>query len=143
MKRWMITLAAGVMAASLVVPALAAPGAPGAGKQARQGAQGRKGGQRGMKRLQGALAKLNLTADQKTKIDALSEATKAEVKKIQAGSGTPEEKRPKMRAAMRAFREKLNAILTPEQQKQLREEMQKGRKKNARAKTGKKPAKAA
>lgn len=135
MKRWINVLAVSLIALSVSAPAAQA-GQAQAGA-ARKG-KGRAGG--GFKRIEDALAKLNLTAEQKPKVDAAIKAAKDEAKKVREGAGTPEEKRPKMREVQKTLREKLQTILTPEQQKQLKEAT--ARKKNAAGAAGSaKPAK--
>jgi len=122
MNRWLITLVAGIAAVTLSGAVMAAQAEAPAPEKAPAKAAGR--GNRGqIQRFKNALAKLTLTDDQKKKVDEAVTATQAEMKKIREGEGTPQEKRPKNQAAIKAFREKLNTILTPEQQKQLREEM--------------------
>jgi periplasmic protein CpxP/Spy len=138
MNRCFAVLAAGAVALSFTLtgpaPAMAqndqGKAAQGEQRQGqRQGAQ--RGGQRGQRggqrapggRLQAALAKLNLNADQKTKIKAVTDDSEAQLKKIRDGQGTPEEKREKSRPIMQNTREKVMAILTPEQRKQLEAEL--------------------
>jgi Spy/CpxP family protein refolding chaperone len=140
MKRWINALAVSLIALSVSVPAFSAPAAQAGQAQAgapRKG-KGRAGG--GFKRMEDALAKLNLTAEQKPKVDAAIKAAKDEAKKVREGGGTPQEKRPKMREVQKTLREKLQTILTPDQQKQLKEAT--ARKKNAAGAAGAaKPAK--
>jgi Spy/CpxP family protein refolding chaperone len=80
MKRWIAVLGAAVLALSLAVSATAADTQPGK----------RKGG--GVKRVENALAQLNLTTEQKPKVDKLVTDTKAELKTIRTSTGTPEDK---------------------------------------------------
>lgn len=119
MKRWINVLAASLIALSVTVPAITAPVAAQAQAAKPGKGKGRAGG--GFKRLDDALAKLNLTAEQKPKVDVAVKAAKDEAKKVRESGGTPEEKRPKMREIQKNLREKLQTILTPEQQKQLKE----------------------
>jgi Spy/CpxP family protein refolding chaperone len=137
-------LAASLIALSVSVPAFSAPEAAAPAAQAQAGkpgkGRGRAGG--GFKRMDTALAKLNLTAEQKPKVDAAIKSAKDEAKKIREGAGTPEEKRPKMRELQKNLRAKLQAILTPEQQKQLKEATARKRD-GAGAAGAAKPAKAA
>ncbi|MGV3720502.1 MAG: hypothetical protein ACO1SX_06280 [Actinomycetota bacterium] len=134
MKRWITLLAAGALALCVTAPTLAAPAAekPAAPKAAK----GKRAG--GMKRFEAALAKLNLTAEQKPKVDAAVKTAQAESKKIREGAGAPQEKRPKMREVQKGLQTKLRAILTPEQQKQLKEALAASRPK--RGAKGQKPA---
>lgn len=140
MKRWINVLAASLIALSVSVPAFAAPAAPAGQAQAAKPGKGKGRAGGGFKRLDDALAKLNLTAEQKPKVDAAVKTAKDEAKKVREGAGTPEEKRPKMREIQKNLREKLQAILTPEQQKQFKEAT--ARKKDAAGAAGAaKPAK--
>lgn len=89
-------------------------------------AQTRPARQRGgpeLQRLQEAIAKLDLTDDQKQQVEALKDSIAEtargmakEVKKL-----PPEERREKMREAMGDVREKFMSILTPEQKQKLPE----------------------
>jgi len=117
---WLTSLAA-ALALSLAAPAPAAPKAE-KPSLAPPGAAAKKGprGGRALARLQAAMDQLGLTAAQKPKVTALVKATQAEVKKIREGAGTPEQKRPKVQAAMKDARMKLLAMLTPAQQKKLK-----------------------
>lgn len=132
MKRWMTSISAALLGLSLATGSLAAP----ATAPAKPGVQGQRRGGGPVKRFEAALAKLNLTPDQKTKVDKLMADTKAQALKVRQGAGTPEEKRTKSRELMKGFRAKLNAILTPEQEAKLKEAMPKrpGGQKNAKAK---------
>jgi Spy/CpxP family protein refolding chaperone len=137
MNRWIKVLAASVLTLSVAAPVLVVTAAP-AVAQAAKPAKGKKKGAGGFKRLEAALEKLNLNAEQKPKVDAAIKDAKAEAKKIADAGGTPEEARPKMRAVQKTLREKLTAILTPEQQKQFKEAT--ARKKDGAAPKTKKPA---
>jgi len=144
MKRWINILAASLFALSVSAPAFSAPAATAQAGQAQAAkpakGKGRAGG--GFKRLDAALAKLNLTAEQKPKVDAAVKTAKDDAKKLRESAGTPQEKRPKNREIQKTLREKLMAILTPEQQKQLKEAT--ARKKDAAGAAGAaKPAKPA
>jgi len=61
-------------------------------------------------------ASLNLTSDQTTKVNGIFDDAK---KQLDAISPTDEEARNKSREIMRSTRDKLNGVLTPEQQKQI------------------------
>lgn len=123
MKRWITALAIGLLAISVSAPILAAPGS--AKPSATKAKKDRRSA--GLKRFEAAIAKLNLTPEQKPKVDAAVKAAVAEGKKIREGAGTPEEKRPKLRQAQQALTTKLMAILTPVQQMQLRDAMEGGK----------------
>ena len=98
------------------------------------GGQGKKGpGMRVGRMQQEVLAKLNLTAAQKAKIEALNKKMQAEVQKLMQG-GDREQMREKFRPLMEQHRKDLMAILTKEQQvkyeqlvKEAREKMRQGR----------------
>jgi Spy/CpxP family protein refolding chaperone len=122
MKNPLILFAAGALALTLSAPAFAAegagtPGAPAKSAKAAKAGKGAKGGGR----MKAALEKLNLTAEQKPKVDKAFAAYQADVKKIRDGAGTNDEKKPKLRAASRAFQTQLSTILTSEQQQKLKE----------------------
>jgi len=120
-------LAAAMLALGLALPVLAAPesakpAAKPAGKPAAAGPKKpRRQGGGGMKRVQEALEKLNLTAEQKTKIQALMADVRARGKKLRESTATAEEKKAQRQALGKEVRTRLAAILTPAQQKQLKE----------------------
>lgn len=69
------------------------------------------------------LANLNLTEQQKTSVDSLRKVfdkKRADVKKDEAV--TEDDKKTKLKDIHKEFNKELNAILTPEQRKQLKEE---------------------
>jgi Spy/CpxP family protein refolding chaperone len=72
-----------------------------------------------------ALAKLDLTADQQTKINAIIADAKTQLQALrsQAGTGTGDHAalREKARAIVRDAHQKIAAVLTPEQKAKLRE----------------------
>ena len=125
MKRRTMILAVGAAALSLIAQYTSYAQAPPAHKPDRL-PPGQRGPQRG-KWLQETLAKLKLTPEQRARVEKLMAESRAEVRKIRQASGTAEERVPKVRAAMRARRQKLNAILTPQQQAQLRQAMRERR----------------
>lgn len=120
MNRWIKILAAGVLTLTVAAPVLVVSATP-AAAQAAKPAKGKGKGAGGFKRLEAALAKLNLTAEQKPKVDAAIKEAKDSAKKLADAGGTPQERRPKMREVQKTLREKLTAILTPEQQTQFKE----------------------
>lgn len=142
-KRWIGGVVAGLLAISLALPGMAEETAKPAAKPAAAGAKpgakrGRGGGARRYKQI---LEKLNLTPEQKPKVDKLVKDLQADLKKLREAPGTPQEKRPQIQARQKEFRAALDKILTPEQQATLKEELAKARKANG---AGKKPgAKAA
>ena len=111
-----LTAAATALGASLLlVTATGAhaqdPAAPGQGKR-----QGR--GNRQQPPILRALASLDLTAEQKAKIDPLVEKYRADVRAL-----SPEERRTKQRDLTQTLVKDVNAVLTPEQQAKLKMEM--------------------
>lgn len=119
MNRLLTKLAAGLLALTVAAPIVCATGAAAAPSTQTQAKGKRKGG--AMKKLEAALPGLNLTAEQKPKVQEVIEKTKAELKVIQKGEGTPQEKRAKTKPIREAMTKKLLAILTPEQQAKLKE----------------------
>jgi len=63
--------------------------------------------------------KLNLTADQKTQITAIWDKAEADARaaRADATAEAKAERRAKMREGMKAVRQQVRAVLTPEQQK--------------------------
>jgi Spy/CpxP family protein refolding chaperone len=70
-----------------------------------------------------AVAKLDLTADQQTKIDGILADAKAQLQALrgQARTGDRTALRDKVRTILRDTHDKLAAVLTPEQKARLRE----------------------
>ncbi|MBM3460103.1 MAG: hypothetical protein FJX77_16405 [Armatimonadetes bacterium] len=128
MSRWTKSLTAGLLAATVALPVLLTAGPVGAFQKPAAG-QKPPAGQKGQ-RAGGGLAriaeKLNLTPEQKTKVEALLKEQRDDRQKLR--DLPPAERREKARANAQAFRSKLNAILTPEQQAKAKEEMAKLRK---------------
>lgn len=84
-----------------------------------------------------AMAKLNLTADQKAKMKADKDAYKQQVAALDKNDKDYKEKK---KALHKAQKEKTKAMLTPDQKKQF-DQMKKDKKKNHKSKPGKgKPA---
>lgn len=68
-----------------------------------------------------ALARLDLTDAQKAQIKSIEQALAAKVKALRADTTlTPEQRRAKVQAATKEAREKILAVLTPEQRQKLR-----------------------
>lgn len=68
---------------------------------------------------------LNLSADQKTRIDALLQSARAEKQALRSNESlTREQKRERMQALHGQNREQIQAILTPEQRAKLQSLMQ-------------------
>ncbi len=75
-------------------------------------------------RLKETLAKLDLTAEQKQKVDAILSDAKAQFEKLREERGQGHEaNREKFRQIMEDMRTKIHDTLTPEQQKKLHEMM--------------------
>jgi Spy/CpxP family protein refolding chaperone len=106
----------------------------------RDGARGDR-----TKMMEDQLAQLNLTADQKAKIDPIITKLRDDVKKIMDDTTIEQkDKREKVGEAMKTAMTDIKAVLTPDQQAQL-EKMQKERRgargdRGAKKKGGDKPA---
>ena len=70
--------------------------------------------------LRGITDKLNLTADQQTKVQPILDATKPQIAAIH------QEAMQKMKAVMDSTMSQIRPLLTPDQQKKLDENIQKG-----------------
>lgn len=128
MKKLISLLAAGILALGIAGGASAAPGEPGAAAPpGKKGPKGNKGAAVG-RRLHGLLAKLDLTPEQKKKVDTILHDARAELQKI-----PPAERREKGRAIQKSTRDKIVAVLTPTQQSKLKELIKAERAKRARA----------
>jgi Spy/CpxP family protein refolding chaperone len=102
-QRIVATVLAGALALSLSVAAFAQQG-------------GRRGGFNGVP--QAFLTKLNLNADQQTKMKAAGDALKADMEKVNALT-TPDEKKQARMKAIADYKATVDSTLTPDQQKQL------------------------
>lgn len=115
-----------VAALSLAAVGLAQTPGPKGNKQGFQG-KGPDGKGFGQGRMRGMskefLAKLNLTADQQKKVDALQKSTQTKVQAIMNTDGDREGKMKKMREVMQGHRDALGKILTKQQQEQLKKMM--------------------
>jgi Spy/CpxP family protein refolding chaperone len=75
----------------------------------------------------GPLAHLNLTPEQKSKIQPIMQSSRQQIQAVRADSSlTPEQKQAKVREIHQNAMSQVNAVLTPEQQQQL-QQMRKGR----------------
>jgi periplasmic protein CpxP/Spy len=75
----------------------------------------------------GPMARLNLTPDQKSKIQPIMQSSRQQIQAVRADSSlTPEQKQAKVREIHQNAMSQVNAVLTPEQQQQL-QQMRKGR----------------
>lgn len=87
----------------------------------RAGPGGPGGGGPGA-RLEQMSERLALTAEQKTKVQAILESERSSVEALRADASlTQEARREKMQAIRRSFAEQIRAILTPEQQAKFAE----------------------
>jgi len=123
MKKILTILVSTMALAALATSAFAQGAGPKGGFGGR-GGQGGPGGMPGgrMAKMQGEiLAKLNLSADQKKKIDALNAKRQEEMKKMFGGGppaeGDRDKMREKMRESQKAYRKELDKILKPDQAK--------------------------
>lgn len=141
MKRLLSGFIVTALVAALAVPALAqAPGPkPGDGKAQAQARGMRTGGIH-----DDLVAKLNLSAAQKTKIEALKKKNQDAVKKLMGNGADREKNRDKMRELMESSRKEFLAILTPAQRTQyeqlVKAEMEKRRAEWQKANKAGKPA---
>ncbi len=113
---------------AMATTSFAAPQKP-AGKGAGKGGPGGRGGMRGgpMRMMK----ELNLTAAQQTKIKAIMEASRPQMKALRENTKLSEQdKHAQMMKMRKAQMEKINAVLTPAQrtkfaamQKEMREKM--------------------
>lgn len=77
-------------------------------------------GPKGGNRLEEMSAKLNLTADQKAKLQPIMESNRQAMKAIHEDTtSTEEQKRAKAQQQRESFKAQLSSILTPEQMQQL------------------------
>ncbi|MBZ5568471.1 MAG: hypothetical protein LAN64_11540 [Acidobacteriia bacterium] len=75
----------------------------------------------------GPFARLNLTSDQRSKIEPLLQSQRQQVQAVRLDSSlTPEQKQAKVRDIRQSTKSQIDAVLTPEQQQQ-RKEMWRGR----------------
>lgn len=120
MNRWLTSFAA-VLALAVATPAVIGTVSPAYAQGAAAKGKGKGKNAGGLKKLETTLAGLNLTAEQKPKVDAAVNAFKADAKKIAEAGGTPQENRQKMRPLRQGLMKKLGGILTPEQMTKLKE----------------------
>lgn len=109
-----ISLLAAVAAGALfaLTPSLRAEDKPAKAPKAERPEGGPRGGQRG-DMLKEMAEKLNLTAEQKTKLQEAFKAQRENRKDLK--DATPEERRAAMKEAREAMDAKIKEILTPEQ----------------------------
>jgi Spy/CpxP family protein refolding chaperone len=141
-KNALISAVLTVLAVSMISPMLLAAKATGTtktptAKHTQKAATKQKGKAGGLKSL---LAKLTLTAAQKTKIAAIDKDTLSKVKAVKADKKlTDAQQKTKIKAIHKDSRDKTIKVLTPEQQKKLKK-LQKQAAANQKAGT-KKPVK--
>jgi periplasmic protein CpxP/Spy len=114
MKMPKISLLAALAAGALfaLTPSLRAEDKPAKAPKAERPEGGPRGGQRG-DMLKDMAEKLDLTADQKTKLQEAFKAQRENRKDLK--DATPEERRTAMKEAREAMDAKIKEILTPEQ----------------------------
>lgn len=114
MKMHKISLLAAVAAGALfaLTPSLRAEDKPAKAPKAERPEGGPRGGQR-MDMLKEMAEKLNLTAEQKTKLQEAFKAQRENRKDLK--DATPEERRAAMKESRDAMDAKIKEILTPEQ----------------------------
>lgn len=121
---FLLVLVAGMMA--LAPPSLAVQSAPAAQEHGAMGGS-MMGPMTPENRLKMLTEKLNLTEDQQTKVKPILEDQSKQMKAIHDDTSlAPAEKQAKMKDLHESSIEKMNAILTPDQQakwKQMRQEM--------------------
>lgn len=141
MKNIARLIVVGALAAALSVTAFAQGAGPGQGKPGGKpgqapGLRGGGPGGGGMQRMKEArdkvFAKLNLTANQKQLIADLDKKREAQMKalfeKNKGKEGNRDAMREEFQKMRKSYETSLNKILTPAQQKTLKEEMDKLRK---------------
>jgi protein CpxP len=128
LKSWMLALTlAGLTYAA--TPAVVAQDAPSSDQQAAPaGAPPERGGHGGRfdpdRRAEMLTKRLNLSADQKTKVTDIFKSEQEQMQKIHAdSSASQQDRRSKMMDARKASNEQIRALLNPDQQKKW-EEMQ-------------------
>ncbi len=144
MNNFVKHLMAGAIALSLAAAAMAQTAGPSEGAPKTDGKMGGHrgaGGARGQM-LEKALAKLNLTSDQKRSIFDLNAKFRSDFKQlmetIKSTGGSREENREKVQALMKAHMKAIVEVLTPGQRKELKREMKAARDKMADRKADKK-----
>ncbi len=120
MKNSRISLVVALGAALLSLPVLQAEEIPADG---RREMRREKMGER-------MADELGLTADQKTQMKALNQQEKAELDALRDGAGANEDKHAKQEAIRKSYRDKRQALMTPEQREKagkMRGKMEKRR----------------
>lgn len=126
------TLVALIVAAGLMGPAAVSIFA--ADAPAPAASQNAKHGRQPMAKLEEALAKLDLSADQKTQVEKIITDTKTKLQAIRAEAKTGDKDKAKEEAktVIKGAREEIAKVLTKEQSKQLHELMKAERGANRR-----------
>jgi Spy/CpxP family protein refolding chaperone len=141
MKKWMLMMAVMATVFSVATSAFGQSAGPknGAGLQGK-GKQDKAVGQGAMrgKLQQEVLAKLNLTAEQKSQWEAVAKDMRAEMQKLRGQNQDGKQvDRKAMMEKMKGYQEKFMAILTPEQKEQYKKLMQEAVAKARKGKDGK------
>lgn len=137
MKKWMTLVTVGVLAMGLTTSVFAQAagpkgGAPGQGQGQKQGAGALKDRAAAMQKVhQEILAKLNLSAQQKSQLEALQKKEKAAMEALRekAKAGDREALRAEMQKIRKDAQEGLKAILNEQQQQQYQELLKAAREK--------------
>jgi Spy/CpxP family protein refolding chaperone len=132
MKKIVLSFLVAGIALSFSATAAAQAAGPAGGHGKKEGGKGGPGGMRARqhKMQQEMFTKLNLNADQKKKVTALTEARREKMKalmeELRASGGDRQANREKFMAIQKSFHDDLMKILNPEQEtkfKALRKEM--------------------
>lgn len=116
-------------AALLAMGALGVSLAAGAGYAAPEGVRpGKvKAGSQKAGRMAAAFERLNLTAEQKARIQAIQSRRRAEVRSLRQSGGDKAARQGRMRELKAKYRAEIMGVLTREQQAQLKEARKKAR----------------
>lgn len=150
MKQFMKVFTMALAMGALIVGANAQAAGPKGGQGLGKGSQAKGlggGGQRNMQRMlevrNRVFAQLNLTAEQKSKIEAIDKKHRDAMQKLMQEPGDRQAKMPKFRELQTKHREEFQAVLTPAQrtrfQELMRAEMQKMREERGKAGSGGRP----
>lgn len=107
----------------LLAVALALSVAGGASARSERSTADQDAAAREIARFEAALPKLDLWPEQKPRIQKLLRQVKADLKKIRSAPGTPEQKKPRLRALRERAMQSLNRIITVAQAERLKQLM--------------------
>lgn len=125
MKKLMCVVAAFVMAVGMI--SVSAQAAGKAGKDAKDG-QGKGSPKQVIEVLQNAVAQLNLTDDQKSKINGFLDDARSKIKEIRANDkGDKQKAREDMLALRQNTRDSVMSVLTADQKTQLKDLLKEAR----------------